>query len=554
MYPEQKDESPISNYPVDEGADIRKVFFALRRKLWIIILAAILAGVGAFFISKQVTPIYQTTTDLLVIEGSASQSDYQDVLISERLTRTISDMMLNQDILQEVIDLYALDSDVETLKETIEVGSIHDTQLITVTVEGPDPTLIANIANSMVSVFIDRISNIQTERYSSSIESLSTQLKDIENILQGINNQIIDLEENIAIYTPEPDSETDNAKFQQYITEKENLEAQAIQYQQIHADLLTSYEQTRLAETQSSANIIQINEAVAPIKPIRPILLLNIIIAVAAAIFLTSGIIFILGILDDTINTPDQIEKFLGLPVLGVIFEHQNSSDVISQSHPLSPVAEAFRSLRTSIQHSKMETLLITSPSRGAGKSLISSNLAVILAQSGLKTLLVDVDLRRPSVHKYMSLPNEKGLATLLLNPKLAPKKLLSKTKTENLMAITSGDLPPNPSELLGSPRMASIVKVFSDNAEAIVFDAPPVLPVADAVVMAEFVDGILLIMQPGVTTISEAKQTVKNLRRVNANIIGVIFNGVKMKGSLYYYYYRKGYGKYQSDYFMEMK
>jgi len=554
MYPEQKDESPISNYPVDEGADIRKVLFALRRRLWIIILAAILAGVGAFFISKQLTPIYQTTTDLLVIEGSASQSDYQDVLISERLTRTISDMMLNQDILQEVIDLYALDSDVETLKETIEIGSIHDTQLITVTVEGPDPTLIANIANSMVSVFIDRISNIQTERYSSSIESLSTQLKDIENILQGINNQIIDLEETIAFFTPEPDSETDNAKFQQYIAEKETLEAQAIQYQQIHADLLTSYEQTRLAETQSSANIIQINEAIAPIKPIRPILLLNIIIAIATAIFLTAGIIFILGILDETINTPDQIEKFLGLPVLSVIFEHQNSSDVISQSQPLSPVAEAFRSLRTNIQHSKLETLLITSPSRGAGKSLISSNLAVILAQSGLKTILVDVDLRRPSIHKYMSLPNEKGLATLLLNPRLAPMKLLSKTKTENLMAITSGDLPPNPSELLGSSRMASIVKVFSDNAEAIVFDAPPVLPVADAVVMAEFVDGILLIMQPGVTTISEAKQTVKNLRRVNANIIGVIFNGVKMKGSLYYYYYRKGYGKYQSDYFMERK
>jgi len=406
----------------------------------------------------------------------------------------------------------------------------------------------------MVSVFIDRINNIQTERYSSSIESLSTQLKDIENILQGINNQIIDLEENIAIYTPEPDSETDNTKFQQYITEKENLEAQAIQYQQIHADLLTSYEQTRLAETQSSANIIQINEAVPPIKPIRPNLLLNIVIAVATAIFLTSGVIFILGILDETINTPDQIEKFLRLPVLGVIFEHQNSSDVISQSHPLSPVAEAFRSLRTSIQHSKLETLLITSPSRGAGKSLISSNLAVILAQSGLKTLLVDVDLRRPSVHKYMSLPNEKGLATLLLNPKLAPMKLFSKTKTENLTAITSGDLPPNPSELLGSPRMSSIVKKFRENAEVIVFDAPPVLPVADAVVMAEFVDGILLIMQPGVTTISEAKQTVKNLHRVNANIIGVIFNGVKMKGSLYYYYYRKGYGKYQSDYFMETK
>jgi len=557
-------------HPSDEEMiDIRKLLFLLWHWAWLIILAAVLAGGTAFYISKQMTPIYATTTELLVIEGSSERSaDYQDVLTSERLTRTYSDLLTNQDILQEVIDLLLLHLETEVrkeiikpkkemtevLEEMIEVTPIRDTQLIAVTVEGENPSLIAEIANTIVRVFSDRISAIQAERYSESIESLSAQMKDIEEVLQDIQSQIEILEITAAAQTPEVEIGT----VQPYNPEKENLEAQVVQYQQIYAELLTGYEQTRLAETQSSANIIQVNEALPPLEPIKPNLLINTLIAAVVAVMLSTGFVFVVNSLNDTIETPEQVESVLGLSVLGVIFEHKNNSGVISQDQPHSPISEAFRSLRTNVQSfnigEELKTLLVTSPSIGSGKSLISSNLAVILAQSGKHIILADVDLRRPSLHKNMNLSNDTGITSVLLNPKRSLDKLFNKTTTENLTVITSGDLPPNPSELLGSHRMSQLIEELKQKADMVIFDAPPVLPVADAVVISALVDGVLLVLEPGKTTIAAARQTVKSLRRVNAQIIGVVFNNVQLKGSLYNYYYRKGYGHYQSDYFSDMK
>ncbi|MCJ7623868.1 MAG: polysaccharide biosynthesis tyrosine autokinase, partial [Anaerolineaceae bacterium] len=309
----------------------------------------------------------------------------------------------------------------------------------------------------------------------------------------------------------------------------------------------------RLAETQNTSNVIQVNEATSPLEPIKPKKLVNTVIAAVLTAMLTAGFVFAVNSLDDTIKTPEQVESALYLPVLGVIFEHQNNSGVVSHDQPHSPISEAFRSLRTSVQSinidGELKTLLVTSPSLGTGKSLISSNLAVVLAQSGKQIILVDVDLRRPTVHKSMNLPNDFGITSVLLKPNLSLEKLLIETTTKNLAAVTSGDLPPNPSELLGSDGMKQLVEELKQKADMVIFDAPPVLPVADAVEMASLVDGVLLVLEPGKTTIMAARQTVKNLRRVNAKIIGVVFNNVKLKGSLYSYYYRKGYGDYQSDY-----
>ena len=163
---------------MDAQSEVKKFLVLLTQWLWLIILSALLAGAAAYFISIRLTPIYETTSDLLVIEGSSgSSSDYQDVLISDRLSNTVSDMMTNQDILQEIITINELDIELEDLEKSIEVSAISDTQLIAVKVEGEDPDEIAQIANSLVDVFIQRINAIQAERYSSSLSTLATQLK-----------------------------------------------------------------------------------------------------------------------------------------------------------------------------------------------------------------------------------------------------------------------------------------------------------------------------------------------------------------------------------------
>ena len=338
------------------------------------------------------------------------------------------------------------------------------------------------------------------------------------------------------------------------LAEKEGLEAQAIQYQSIYAELLTSYENTRLAETQASANIIQLNKAVPPEKPIRPKVMLNVAIAGVAVGLLAAGIVLLVNYLDNTISTPEQIEQLLGLPVLGVIFKHNNNNNVISQASPMSPTSEAFRSLRTNVMfyntEKKMKTILVTSAGTGSGKSLVSSNLAVVMASAGEKVTLVDVDLRRPSIHKYFKLPNDLGISNWFLDKVLTFKKLIHATKTDNLVIITSGDLPPNPAELFGSDRMDEILKSVQEKSDVIIMDAPPVLPVADALVLATKADGVLLVFQPGKTTIMAVRQAVRGLKRVNAHILGVVFNNVKTRGSLYNYYYRDGYGSSDSSYY----
>ena len=207
----------------DEMIDIKKYLFILLHWAWLIILCALLAGGAAFYISKQMPPVYATTTELLVIEGSSERlAIFQDVYTSERLSKTYSDLITNQDILREVIDILLLQSEVEVRNELtqgqnemtkvlggmIEVTPIQDTQLIEITVEGENPSLIVEIANTLVTVFINRISAIQAERYSKSIENLSTKMKEIEEVLQNIQNQIEILEITTAAQTPEAETGT----------------------------------------------------------------------------------------------------------------------------------------------------------------------------------------------------------------------------------------------------------------------------------------------------------------------------------------------------------
>lgn len=531
---------------ISGAIDIRRYLSLIWRWAWLIILVAIVAGIGSFLISNRLTPEYETKTKLLIVEAAAGQTaDYQEVLASERRTRTYSDLLQNDSILQEVIDTLSLDTSIEKLRKEIEVSPVRDTQLIELIVEGEDPELIAHIANTLVSTFINRIDSIQAERYASSIDSLANQLVDIEGILADIKTQLEALD--VITETPSPETEAENSTAN--AAQRDNLEAQELQYQRIYADLLTNYEQARLAETNSSANIIQVNIAQIPREPVRPDLVLNTTAAVVLSIFLTIIVVFVINIFEDTLNTPEEIERHFNLPVLGIIFDHDMNSEIISQVDPLSPVAEAFRSLRTHLDFCCVDegihTLLVTSPTMGSGKTLISTNLADMQAQSGKKIILVDVDLRRPAIQKKLALPNEKGLTTALLNPDLSLEKLFYKTPNKNLKALTSGALPPNPSELLGSERMRKVIEELKKKADMVIFDSTPVLPVADAVLMSTLVDGVLIVLEPGVTTFTAARLTMQALRRVNAKILGAVLNKVKMRGSSYSNYYRQYYGSY---------
>lgn len=207
-----------------------------------------------------------------------------------------------------------------------------------------------------------------------------------------------------------------------------------------------------------------------------------------------------------------------------------------------SPIAEAFRTLRTNIQFAKIDgevkTLVFTSAGPGEGKSTVTANTAVALAQSGKKIILVDCDLRKPVQHKVFGKKN-KGLTNALVDD-VSPMEFVQDTEIDNLQVLTSGPIPPNPSELLGSGSMIAIIEELKQHADIVILDAPPVIAVTDACVLAAKVDGVIMVIGAGIVRPEMAKQAKDLLVRAKGNIIGVVLNRVEIEEehSYYYYYY----------------
>ncbi|MCL0032292.1 CpsD/CapB family tyrosine-protein kinase [Peptococcaceae bacterium] len=215
---------------------------------------------------------------------------------------------------------------------------------------------------------------------------------------------------------------------------------------------------------------------------------------------------------------------------------------IVALNDPKSPVAEMYRIIRTNIEFScidtKLQRLLITSPCPGEGKSITSANLAIVFAKAGKSVILLDADLRKPTQHRLFGVNNHQGLTNLLLG-KVKVKDVLNNTPEPNLHLITSGPIPPNPAEILGSKKMSSILEELSSKVDLIIIDSPPVTVVTDTVLLSRKVDAVLLVLASKISLIEAAKKAKELLINAKANIIGTILNKVDEDSGGDYYYYR---------------
>lgn len=222
--------------------------------------------------------------------------------------------------------------------------------------------------------------------------------------------------------------------------------------------------------------------------------------------------------------------------------EQRQGSSLITYIDPKSLNAEQFRALRTNIEFAQLDTelksLLISSSIPAEGKSTVSSNLAFVMAQTEKRVLLVDADLRKPTVHRTFKLNNEKGLTTLLANSDFKFNQVVQHSKELNLYFLPSGPIPPNPSEMLGSAKMNSLMLELKKYFDLVIYDAPPLTAVADPQILANRVDGVLLVTRYSYTRKEEVKQAKKALDNVNANLLGFVMNGQPMSESSGYYTY----------------
>jgi non-specific protein-tyrosine kinase len=218
---------------------------------------------------------------------------------------------------------------------------------------------------------------------------------------------------------------------------------------------------------------------------------------------------------------------------------------LITLTAPRSPAAEAYRTLRTNLYFSSLdqvlETLVVTSAAPGDGKSTTLSNLAVTMAQGERPTILVDADLRQPSLHTLFGVSNSEGLTTMAVDKGALSEPPLVDSGVDNLWLLPSGPLPPNPAEILGSRRMEEIINALKSRADMLLFDAPPVIAVTDAAVLGNKVDGVLLVVKASKTRREHALRAKELLERVNVRIVGAVLNNAPPDQSLGGYYAVEG-------------
>lgn len=600
--------------------DLRYYLNLLLRRSWIIgICFLVIAGL-AFFVSKQLTPIYQATTTIMVnLPSSTRSANYDTVVMNERLALTYSQMITSREVLEKVAPKLGVNLTPEELRKILTVTPIKNTQLISVIAEHTIPELAAGIANTTVDVFTSQIASNQTSQTSSVAKDLQNQIQQVEDkisslrtemeqqaqsdrssnlqaldtIIKGLQDQVtqtqvevVQLQYNypsmkafdvsgrqiIVTATPNLDQrkqlatrqqDLDNLKSlidkyqSQYVnlsvagqnSVAQNSSLEQIQsvislYQGIYTTLMQNYETVRLTEGQSAGNVTQIDKATIPIKPVRPNISLFTLVGAFLGIALSTGGIIFVDAMDDSIKNPDIITERFKLPILSTIYKIQGKNKLLTIDDSLhTPTAESFRILRTNLIHAREnnppQVILVTSPRPSDGKTTISTNLATVFSQSGLRVTLIDGDMRKPRLHQMVGTLNDVGLSDLILHP---DQDTLEKTimPMNGFSLIGAGPIPDNPSELLDSGQMRIIIEKLLKRTDIIIIDSPPVLSVPDPLILSTYVDGVVLVLKPDTINVHILNQTIQQLQRVDANILGIVINDVhpNPRNAYYHSYY----------------
>lgn len=297
-----------------------------------------------------------------------------------------------------------------------------------------------------------------------------------------------------------------------------------------------------------------VTPAVAPTEPTSPNTRLNIALGLLAGLVLGVGLTILRATLDNKVRGEEDVRKIADVPLLGGIAFDQDAvkKPLITQAVRQSPRAESFRQLRTNMQFAnisqKSRAVLITSSLPGAGKSTTATNLAIALAQAGQSVALVDADLRRPMIAEYLGLEGNAGLTTALLG-RAQLGDLMQPWGDDKLYVLTAGQIPPNPSELLGSDEMLRIVRQLESSFDAVIIDAPPLIPVTDATVLSQHVGGVVVVVGSQKVRQGELERSLNALSMVSANVLGVVLNRLPTKGPdayaySYYSYESRSYPK----------
>lgn len=576
--------------------ELRQIFNLIWKWAWLIVLSVAIAAVSSYVASKATTPLYRTQTTLMI--GRVTQQadpNSMDVYLSQQLANTYIQLVRREPVLKGAVESLGLDMPWQALAGQVSASTIPQTQFLQITVIDVDPYRAKAIADAVAQQMVKLSPGSANQQDQEQAAFTKTQLDDLKKKIQDSKDEITRLNQEL-------DAANSARQIQDLQTQVNVLDNKISGWQSTYAQLLLTYQ-------GGDVNVLSvIEEAQVPGAPFSPNTRNNVLVAAAIGLVLAAGGALLIEYLDDTVKDPDDAARITGLPNLAAIpyIEGEDyPSKLVAVTTPLSQAVESYRALRTNLQFSMIDrpvrTIMITSPSPSEGKSISLANLAVVLAQAGRKVVLVDTDLRRPTQHRIFGLPNRVGFTDALLDflsPTGDPAGLqpvteiihdlgqdvteseaahstqrlpdtafqstrlgfasektidlsryLQPTMVENLWLLSTGSLPPNPTELLGSELMGTLIQALKKRADLILFDSPPALIFSDAAVLSTKVDGVIIVNEMGRTRTNEAQRAADELRRVHANLLGNVLNrSGKRRGGYgynyyyyYYYYYQDG-------------
>ncbi len=323
----------------------------------------------------------------------------------------------------------------------------------------------------------------------------------------------------------------------------------------LESNILKSLQEMELQSNSKINNMRIVDPAMDPFKPIKPRFMLTLLMGVLGGLAAGCGLAFFVNYLDDSIKTQEDVETYLHLPFLGYVPNIKTNSvierDLQAHTHPQSNSSEGFRTIRAALSlmpdADKFRVFVVTSTIPSEGKSLIASNLAIVTAQTGLRTLLVDADLRRPSVHKAFQLHSPNGLSTYCQGAIDNIDDIIHTTEVPKLSVVCAGAIPNNPSELIGSGRMRQFLEEARKRYDRIFLDCPPISAVSDPLVTASMADGVVFVTKFNKIRREHARRSLQRVQDAGIRVLGVVLNDIDFEGRDSYYY---SYYYYQNRYY----
>ena len=500
---------------------IRRQLAIVLARLPLLVAGVALAAVGAYVVSSLQPKVYQSDATLIVGQSlSAVNPDYNQLLVSQRLSSTYATVATTRPVLARVIERLGLQETPERLASRVSASSAPDGALLTIESRDADPAQAALIANTLAEELIAATPTVQG--------SQTDLMKSIDADLTATQKDIDDTQAEIDSLT-KLDTRT-----QAQENRLDVLRGRVISLRATYVTLLSF-------STSAASNLITIIQpAVANATPVAPRSLLDALLAAVVALMAISAVIFVVEYLDDAIRDADRVEEVLGLPTLGTVERMRGGSERLAMYrlatllYPRSSAAESFRTLRTNIEFAAVDRpirqLLVTSALPSEGKTVTAANLAVAFAQGGRRVLLVDADLRRPGLHEIFALRNDAGLTDLLRPDNLRLASMVQPTEQKNLAVLTAGPRPPNPAELLGSNRMKTVLSGWNDSYDMVICDSPPLDAFTDSAILSSFVDGTILVVESRRGRLDQIRGAREALAKANAHLLGVVLNGVPQK------------------------